>query len=308
MRPFALFLAAVIPLAVCFADAPATATAPSEAAATTAPVSFIRPGEVIELRMTYGLLGTAGTTTIETFAEPGPAGLRYRIHITANSRGLVDTLYPVANDSESVLDAATGRPLTLKTKGKNGRRLTEKTTTFDYDRGEAVHVDAVRPHRSATVPLPPEPAYDLMVALLQAREWRLKPGESRRVQCVNDDDFFTVEVVAVDTARLRTPAGTFDTIVLEPRPVGEPVGFFKKGGSLRLWISQGDLPQLIRLDTKTKIGTVVATLVRNEIRPPATPAAPATPTAPAAPSTPAAPAAPTAPSTPATPAVPPPAP
>jgi hypothetical protein len=48
---------------------------------------------------------------------------------------------------------------------------------------------------------------------------------------------------------VKTPAGTFDAVVLEPKPVGTPVGFFKKGGSLKVWISKGDRPQIVRLDT-----------------------------------------------------------
>ncbi|HLP02006.1 MAG TPA: DUF3108 domain-containing protein [Opitutaceae bacterium] len=235
---------------------------PTFAAASDA--SFLRPGERLELRLGYGWFGTAGLTTIETVREEHADGARLRIHVATESRGLVDTLYPVANDSESVLDAATGRPLTLTTKGKNGRRLTEKTTTFDYAAGQAVHVNAIRPQHSATVALPPEPAYDLMVALLQTRDWRLKVGESRRIDCVNDKDFFTLEVTAIAEDRVKTPTGTFDAVVLEPKPVGTPVGFFKKGGALKVWVSRGDRPQIVRLDTKTKIGTVTALLAREE--------------------------------------------
>ena len=275
MRRIAAVLA-LLPLALCLAEepAPSSALAPVPPAATAAPTAFVRPGELIELRMSYGLLGTAGTTTIETFAAPSPAGPRFRIHVTTQSRGLVDTLYPIANDSESILDAATGRPLTLTTKGRSGRRLTEKLTTFDYEKGQAVHVNVVRPQHNTTVPLPAEPAYDLMVALLQTREWRLRPGESRRVQCVNDEEFFTIEVAATGTERVKTPAGTFNTIVLEPRPVGEPVGFFKKGGALKLWISTDERPQIVRMDTRMKIGTVVAVLTRTATAPSANAATP----------------------------------
>ncbi len=265
------------------ADAPAQPPAPVVPA--TAPVGFIRPGETIGLRMSYGILGTAGTTTIETFAEQSPAGPCYRIHVTTHSSGLIDTVYPIVNDSESVLDAATGRPLTLKTKGKNGRRLTEKTTTFDYEKGQAVHVNIVRPKYNTTVPLPPDPAYDLMVAMLQAREWRLKPGESRRVQCVNDEEFFTIEVTALAEETIKTPLGTFDTVQLEPKLAVGTTSFFAKGGAMKIWISKGDRPQIIRLDTKTKFGTIVAVLTKDETKPPAPPAGatpPPTLTAPAA--------------------------
>lgn len=232
----------------------------ASAAVAEPAAAFLRPGERLELRMSYGLLGTAGSTVIETEREEATG--HFRITVTTRSSGIVDTLYPINNDSESILEAGTGRPLLLKTKGKNGRRLTEKTTTFDYATGQAAHINAIRPQHSATVPLPQEPAYDLMVALLQTRGWGLQVGESRRLSCVNDTDFFTLEVTAVAEERIRTPAGTFDTVVLEPKPVGEPAGFFRKGGALKLWISRGPQPQIVRLDTKTRIGTIVAVLAR----------------------------------------------
>ena len=255
---------------------PATAQpAPTEVAApVAAPVGFIRPGESFELRMTYGLLGTAGTTRIETSAENSAAGPRFRIRVAAQSSGIVDTFYTVVNNSESVLDATTGRPLTISIKGQSGKRLTEKTTTFDYAKGRAVHVNTIRPHHNATVALPAEPAYDIMVALMQARDWRLRPGESRRVLCVNDEDFFTIEVTALREERVKTPAGTFDAVVLEPKQIGPLTGFFKKGGALKVWISTGDRPQIVRLDTKTKIGTIVAALTKEEWRAPAPPPPP----------------------------------
>ena len=292
MHRRSLLLAALVPLAALAAGEPAApvpavavpsaTAAPAGVAPAAAPVGFIRPGETIELRMSYGLLGTAGTTRIETLAETSAEGPRFRIRVAAKSAGLVDTFYTVVNDSESVLDATTGRPLTLTTKGKSGKRFTEKITTFDYAAGQAAYVNAIRPKHNATVPLPPTPAYDLMVALMQARDWHLKPGESRRVQCVNDEEFFLIEVTALEEDRIKTPAGTFDAVVLEPKQVGTQTGFFKKGGSLKVWISKGDHPQIVRLDTRLKFGTITAVLTRDETRPPAPATAPAQPSAPAA--------------------------
>jgi|GEM_PF-2175531 len=304
MRCHSILLSVLLPTVALAGDAAqppavpevALPAAPPAHEASTLPrppsTGFIRPGEVLELRMSYGLLGTAGTTRIETLAETAAEGPRFRIRVATKSSGLIDTFYTVVNDSESVLDAATGRPLVLTTKGKSGKRLTEKTTTFDYAAGQAIHLNVIRPQHNATVPLPPEPAYDLMVALMQTRDWRLKPGQSRRVQCVNDDEFFTIEVTAIAEEQVKTPTGTFDAIVLEPKPVGTPVGFFKKGGSLKVWISKGDRPQIIRLDTKLKFGTIVAVLTKEEtLAPAAAPVgAPATPPPPQPSSGPVAPA------------------
>ena len=272
-----LIVLVLLPLFAPFAALADEPGAARVAAATTAPsIGYIRPGEVIELRMSYGLLGTAGTTRIETTAEPSTSGPHYRIHVTTQSRGLVDTFYPVANDSASVIDATTGRPLSLTTKGKNGRRLTEKTTTFDYEKLQAVHVNAIRPQHNATVTLPAEPAYDLMVAMLQTRDWRLQPGQSRRVQCVNDEEFFTIEITALAEEKVKTPLGTFDAVVLEPKPVGKSTSFFAKGGSLKIWVTKGARPQIARLDTRTKFGTITALLTKDEtvaaVLPPPAPA------------------------------------
>jgi hypothetical protein len=230
------------------------------------PAGFVRPGEVLELRLSYGILGTAGTTRIESSLEESPEGPRYHINITSKTRGLVDFVYSLTNNSESVFDAATGRPIKLTVSGHSGGKVNEQSTTFDYTAGKAVHVDNIRPDRNATIPLPAEPAYDLIVAMLQARTWGLRPGESRRVGCVNDADFFTVEVKAVREEVLKTPAGKFETVVLEPHPIDGKIGFFRKGGWVRVWISREAEPQIVRLDTKFKYGTIVAVLAKPPTR------------------------------------------
>ena len=237
------------------------------------PAAFLRPGEVLELRMSYGIFGNAGTTRIETTREELEGLPQYRIKVTTRSRGVVDAIYPVTNDSESLLDFTTGRPLQIHIEGKAGSRPEKTTTVFDYTKGEVVHTDLVRPAKNTTAALPPEPAYDLMVAMLQARAWGLKPGESRRVLCANNADFYLIELTAVADERISTPAGEFDTVVLVPKQLGELKGFFKRGGSMKVWISKGEHPQLVRLDTRAKFGTVTAVLTRSEIVEPQPPAA-----------------------------------
>ncbi len=59
----------------------------------------------------------------------------------------------------------------------------------------------------------------------------------------------------------------------------EHVGFFKKGGSLKVWISKGDRPQIVRLDTKLKFGTITAVLTKEETLPPPAASQPTTNTA-----------------------------
>lgn len=255
----------ILATVVAWADAPVRAeTAGDAQAATTAPAptaAFLRPGETVVLRLSYGIISNGGETRFETVREETPEGPRIRVKVSTTSKGIVETFYPLRNYSESLIDAVNARPLLIKTEGQEGKRSTRQTTVFDYEKGIVEHTDHVRPKRSGTARLPEQPVFDLMVTMMQARTWDMKVGEKRTVLCSFADEFYTLEVSALEEDEIKTPAGRFNTIVLEPKQVGELKGFFKKGGAMKFYISRGELPQIVRLDMKTKAGTIVASLV-----------------------------------------------
>ena len=243
----------------------ATASASSSAATTPSAAAFLRPGETVALRLSYGIIGNAGETRFETVAEETVDGPRIRVKVSTTSKGIVETFYPLRNYSESIIDAKTGRPLLITTEGKEGKRTTRQTTIFDYEKGIVEHTDHIRPKRSGTAELPEQPVFDLMVTMMQARTWDIKAGEKRTVVASFADEFYTLEVTALEEDEIKTPAGRFNVVVLEPKQVGELKGFFKKGGAMKFYISRGKRPQIVRLDMKTKAGTIVASLVEDSI-------------------------------------------
>lgn len=242
-------------------EASATPSSAAEPAAAPAAATFLRPGETVVLRLSYGIITNAGETRFETVPENTPDGPRIRVKVSTTSKGIVETFYPLRNYSESLIDAVNGRPLSIRTEGKEGKRSTSQTTIFDYEKGVVVHTDHVRPKRSGTAELPDQPVFDLMVTMMQARTWDMKLGDKRTVVCSFADEFYTLEVTAIEEDEIKTPAGRFDVVVLEPKQVGELKGFFKKGGGMKFYISRGERPQIVRLDMKTKAGTIVASLV-----------------------------------------------
>lgn len=256
---------AVLLCACCLVTGLAMLPAGPSDATEPATSSFLRAGEILEYRLGWRMFSASGVTRVATEPVRVKGEPRLRVQVVTKSRGLVDTVYPVTNNSSSLIEPATGRPLAITVVGRAGKRDTKSQTLFDYERNEARHTDSVRPVRSGTTPLPPEPAYDLMVAMLRIRAWNLKPGETRTVQVSGAGEFYPIEVAAIETARLKTPAGEFDTVVLEPHQTGEPKGFFKKGGALKIWVSSGARPQVVRFDTKTIAGWVSAELQREWI-------------------------------------------
>jgi hypothetical protein len=232
--------------------APADVDAPS--------VAFLRPGELLVFKMSWGILSNIGETRIETVEEVSDGSRRFRIKISTKSRGLLNAIYPVVNDSESLIERSTGRPLQITVEGKSGNRPTKTMTQFDYAAGKLVHTDYLRPHRNGIAELPSEPAYDLMVAMLQSREWMMQPGDTREVLTAFEDEFYFITLTAHRREEVKTEKGTIDAVMIEPTQIGEPKGFFKRGGSMRYWISDGPNPQVVKMVFKTKAGTLTAIL------------------------------------------------
>ena len=87
-----------------------------------------------------------------------------------------------------------------------------------------------------------------------------------------DDDFYELTIHATGYESVRTPVGTFNALVLEPRmDKTAPKGMFKRGSTVRVWIAQDDHRLPVRFEVEFKIGTGTATL--EAYRPPTAAAA-----------------------------------
>lgn len=241
------------------ADAKSSNVKPEDRAA------FLHPGEVLIFRLSWGIFSNAGELRIETAEETTPeGGRRIRVGIHTKSKGLISAVYPVNSNADSFIDPATGRPLLIERSGKEGDKDTHTTTVFNYETHRVTHTDFNRPKRSGEGDLPEEPAYDTFVAMMLARTWNLQPGEKRKVFGSFEDDIYELEATALKASRTKTPAGKFDVVEIELKQLGELKGFFKKGGTMRFFISTSEDPQIVRIELHASAGTFVMQLVSVE--------------------------------------------
>jgi hypothetical protein len=112
------------------------------------------------------------------------------------------------------------------------------------------------------IPIPEGDPVDLISALVQTRDWNLKPGEKRDVVVHFGRDFFPLTIHAEGYEEVRTPLGTFKTLMLVPRMEKDPKGLFKKGGEIKVWISQDAANLPVKMQLKLNFGT--ATLLLSE--------------------------------------------
>lgn len=224
-------------------------------------VALLQPGEVFTYRVGWGLIGNAGEIKISAQAETADGNQpRIRVTTTTSSRGVVRAFYPFDGDAWTLFDAQEGRLLSGAATTAASKKRTSASITFDYQRGVADYVDHVRSKRSAIVELPPGKPVDLITSLVQGRAWALAPGQSREALVLFDNEFYKLLITAQEEDTISSFRGRKKTIVLVPTMIGPPKGMFRKGGEVRVWVSDDEDRLPLRFEVKLKVGTAYAVL------------------------------------------------
>lgn len=225
-------------------------------AGRAAPFTAFRDGEVFTYRAGFGIFGNAGEIIIRA-SEGTQNGVGIMSVATdTRTRGFVKALYEYHNSAEVIIETGTGRMLGVKEKGADPRRVTETEIVFDYGAGFARYTDRIRPQQTTELSIPAGNPMDLISALVQTRDWNLKPGDKRDLLVLFGRDFYPLTITAEEYEEVRTPLGVYQTLVLVPRMTKNPKGLFKKGGEIKVWISQdaSNLPIKMQLKLNFEIG------------------------------------------------------
>lgn len=232
-------------------------------AASAAPFTAIGDGEKLTYKVGFAIFSHAGDITIAGQKEPAAATGQDRVRVTVDtrSRGIVRGLYEFDSKAEALIDRPTGRLLSVKETGADPKRPIDNEFQIDYDKRIATYTDRVRTERSAEIPLPEggDPI-DLISALVQTREWNLKPGEKRDVVVQFARDFYALSIQAENYEEVRTPRGRFTTLVLVPRMEKDPKGLFKRGGEIKVWIAQDGSRLPVKMQLKLRFGSATLLL------------------------------------------------
>jgi hypothetical protein len=239
--------------------------------ANPGPFHAFGDGETFTYRASWGIFFRAGVIVISAHEEPTADGHKViRITTDTSTRGIVRGFYAYNNRAEGLIDQATGRLLLLREKGSDGRHFTDNETTFDYAGMTAHYVDRAHPDRTRDVPIPAGDPVDLISALVATRDWNLKPGEKRDVLVNFGDEFFPIALWADAYEKVWTPLDTYQTLLMVPRMEKNPRGIFKRGGEIKVWISQSGQKLPVKMQLKLNFGT--ATLLLNDYKKGAEPA------------------------------------
>jgi len=233
---------------------------------SAAPFTAFRDGETFTYRVGFAIFGKAGEITIAAHEKNQNGTDVMSITTDTRSRGIVRGLYAFDNKAEVVIEKESGRMLHVKESGSDPKRATDTEISFDYTTRMAKYTDRVRTERSTDIPIPEGNPVDLISALVQTRDWNLKPGEKRDLLVQFGRDFYPLTILAESYEEVRTPLGTYQTLVLVPRMEKDPKGLFKKGGEIKVWISQDRSNLPVKMQLKLNFGA--ATLLLSDYKAP----------------------------------------
>ena len=235
------------------------------AIASAAPFTAFRDGEKFVYKVSFAIFSHAGDITITAHDETKDGVALMRVTNETRSRGFVRGVYAFDNKAELVIDKASNRVLSVKESGEDPKRATDTSTEFDYKTRIARFVDRVRPERSRDIPIPDGDPVDLISALVQTRDWNLKPGDERDLVVHFGRDLFEITIRAEGYEQVRTPLGNYRTLMLVPYMKKEPKGLFKRGGEIKVWIAQDAANLPVKMQLKLNFGT--ATLLLSNYQP-----------------------------------------
>ncbi len=201
----------------------------------------------------------AGTATFHLESD----GTTQRVQANGDSIGAVSLLFKVVDRFQSSFDRRTGCSQTFAKQLQEGRRQIVSTLQFQYGARKQVLdeknvVKGTSKHQEAPIP---ECVSDLMSAMFVAGAQPLEVGRNFVLPVA--DAMRVVPVAFKPEAReeIKTPAGTFQTIRVEPTA---DAGVVKNRGNIWIWYSEDNRHLPVQMRARLFWGTITLRLTSIE--------------------------------------------
>ncbi len=210
-------------------------------------------GEHLEFSVNYNVL-RAGTATLSVESVEDYDGHDcYKLVSTASSNSVVSTFFEVRDRVESLMDVKGLFSRRFEKHLKEGGYVKDEEIHFDYAARLAYYTDG------DTVEIL-QSTQDALSALYFARTLDLEVGKLVAFPEHAGKKNYPLRVRVLGKERIRTPAGKFNCIVVEPRMKSE--GIFKHKGRLTVWLTDDDRRMPVQMKSQIVIGAITAELVR----------------------------------------------
>lgn len=217
--------------------------------------------ERLYFQVSWGIF-SVGTATLEVEDvvdfDGRPA---YHVVDRAVSNDWCDTFYKVRDLNESWIDAATRGSLGYAKRLREGRYYRDEWAFFDRSLGKFLARTNGRDGNFAyqSGKIPPN-VQDILSSLYYVRSQDLQPGKDVELD-VNTRKNWPLVIHVVKKERIKTPAGRFDTILVEPALREEGL-FIQKGRKLQVWLTDDAKKTPVQMKVEVFFGHITAKLAK----------------------------------------------
>ena len=216
------------------------------------------------LTLTYAVdwrVFTAGTAVFQLDQQ----GTTERITATADTIGATTMLFPVIDKFQSGFDVKTGCSNGFAKQIQEGRRKVSSDLTFDYGHGkqnqtERNLVKGTQKQQTANVPAC---VTDSLSGIFYAASQPLVIGQKFGFPLADAMRTVTVTMKVEGKEEIKTPAGTFQTIRVQPTA---EEGVVRNRGTIHIWYTDDARHMPVQIQAKLFWGTIIFHLQSFEAR------------------------------------------
>ena len=213
-------------------------------------------GERLEFRLRWGVI-PAADAVLEVLETDEDDVIKFRA--SAETLAYLSMLYPVRETIESTVRMPGSRVQVYTKKGRQGReKRRDQEVVFDLENGTA------QLRRNDYLWDPIEIPPDVQDPLSSFYVFRSLPAPEDGIVSLNVSDGKKVvngKITVLREETIQTPAGTFETVLIEPSLEGLG-GIFKKspGARVLIWITNDGRRMPVKLQSEVSIGHFTALL------------------------------------------------
>ena len=184
----------------------------------------------------------------------------YLIQTSAFSATVIDAVFKVRDINYSWIDATDfySRGYTQSLREGNYKR--DEWVIFDYDKNTYYGEIKKKAEARALEGSLSQKVLDMLSALYYVRVHSLEPGQEVVFDIINREEQYPLIVKVLGRETVKTNAGKFKCIVVEPKFRGEGI-FVSKGKSLKVWLTDDKYKMPVKMKAEVFIGSVSAELL-----------------------------------------------
>lgn len=187
----------------------------------------------------------------EMTVTPLPESGKVRIQSIAQSNAFFSRIFRVRDEIESIVDRDDLSTVLFHKKLDERGRKKEEVTVIDEQRGIAV--------RKGVETRVPKPIFDPLSTIYYLRTLDLSPGKTYVFATLADGKLYTIEASVLHRETVRTDAGMFVTVLVEPKM--RHGGIFRdENTTLQIWYTDDERRLPVRIRSTIPAGSITATL------------------------------------------------